>query len=383
MERKEQILEQVYTDPKHPASFSNIRNLYLASKKLDPSINLSDVRNYLNSQDSYTLYGVNRKNFYRRAVYIEAPNVIAGSDLADFTNLAEFNDGFKYVLIIIDCFSRKLDMAALPDKSGNSVSKALDGILSKHILKPHYIWVDRGSDFYNNNVRCILEKFKIKLYSTENYQTKSVFAERVIRTVRSQVTKYLTFFNTKRYIDFLSDIIRNYNSSPHRGILFKTPNEIHYLTDKSKLKKLAKDIFNIKFKNYSKNTGLWRPLLSYKNELKKGTHVRIRSVSSDRSFRKEADELFSREIFRIRAVIYDTPILYKLEDLSGELISGYHYREELKVVNLPIEFPIEKILSKKKTPSGKTMFLVKWLHYPEKFNSYISGKDLKLIQSNV
>ena len=56
--------------------------------------------------------------------------------------------------------------------------------------KPNKIWVDRGSEFYNNYFKDFLRINKIEMYSTYN-EGKSVVAERFIRTLKNKIFKQL------------------------------------------------------------------------------------------------------------------------------------------------------------------------------------------------
>ena len=71
-------------------------------------------------------------------------------------------------------------------------------------------------------------------------------------------------------------------------------------------------------------------------------------------------------------------ITYTLKDLQDEEISGTFYEQEIQKISESAEpiYRIEKILKKQKTKTT-IKYLVKWLGYPDKFNSWIDEKDLK------
>ena len=77
---------------------------------------------------------------------------------------------------------------------------------------------------------------------------------------------------------------------------------------------------------------------------------------------------YTRELFKIKQIIFGPVIVYKLEDLSGEDIDGTFYEQELSLDSTK-EYKVEKILRKKKI-KGKEYALVKWLGYGNKFNSW-------------
>ena len=86
--------------------------------------------------------------------------------------------------------------------------------------KPNEIWVDKGSQFYNNSFRKWLKDNDIEMYSINN-EGKSVVAERFIRTLKNKIYKYMTAISKNVYIDKLDDIVDEYNNTYHRTIKMK------------------------------------------------------------------------------------------------------------------------------------------------------------------
>ena len=76
----------------------------------------------------------------------------------------------------------------LKDKKGLSIVNALQGILKKSNGKPNKIWVDKGSEFYNNSFKKYLQDNDIVMYSTHN-EGKSVVAKKFIRTLKNKIYK--------------------------------------------------------------------------------------------------------------------------------------------------------------------------------------------------
>ena len=88
--------------------------------------------------------------------------------------------------------------------------------------KPNKIWVDKGSEFYNNSFKKWqwLQENDIAMYSTHN-KGKSVVAERFIRTLNNNIYKYMTSLSKNVYIDKLDDIVNKYNNTYYRTIKMK------------------------------------------------------------------------------------------------------------------------------------------------------------------
>ena len=75
-----------------------------------------------------------------------------GADLADMQLISKFNKGFRFLLCVIDIFSKYSWVVPLKDKKGLSIVNAFQVILDKSGRKPNKIWVDRGSEFYKSSV---------------------------------------------------------------------------------------------------------------------------------------------------------------------------------------------------------------------------------------
>ena len=74
---------------------------------------------------------------------------IWGVDLADMQLLSKFNKGFRFLLCVIDIFSKYAWVIPLKDKKGISIVNAFKQILKESNRKPNKILVDKGSEFYN------------------------------------------------------------------------------------------------------------------------------------------------------------------------------------------------------------------------------------------
>ena len=94
--------------------------------------------------------------------------------------------GFRYLLWAIDLFSKYAFVVTLKDTEGTTIVNAFQSILNNFNRKPNKIWVDQGSEFYNNTFKKWLKDNAISIYSTHN-EGKSVVAERFIRTLKNKI----------------------------------------------------------------------------------------------------------------------------------------------------------------------------------------------------
>ena len=135
--------------------------------------------NKLNYQLASELHKPIIRKFKKRKVYLSFKDNIWGVDLADMQSLSKYNRGIKYLLCVIDFFNKYAWVIPIKDKKGNSIVNAFKKILSNSNRKPNKIWVDQGSEFYNNAFKDFLKMSNIEMYSTYN-KGKSVVAERFI-----------------------------------------------------------------------------------------------------------------------------------------------------------------------------------------------------------
>ena len=145
---------------------------------------------------------------------------IWATDLVDMQLISKFNKGFKFLLCVIDVYSKYAWVVPLKDKKGVSIVYVFQSILKKSNRKPNKIWVDKGGEFYNRSMKSWLEKNDIEMYSTHN-EGKSVVAERFIRTTKNEIYKYMTSISRNVHIDKLDDIAHKYNNKKRRTIKMK------------------------------------------------------------------------------------------------------------------------------------------------------------------
>ena len=89
------------------------------------------------------------KNLVKRKVHSSLKDNIWDVELADMQLLSKFNKRFRFLLCVIDIFSKHAWVIPIKDKKGISIVNAFQIILKKSNRKPNKIWVDKGSEFYN------------------------------------------------------------------------------------------------------------------------------------------------------------------------------------------------------------------------------------------
>ena len=289
-----------------------------------------------------------RRKFKKRRVLVNGIDKIFAADLVDMQAFTKFNRGAKYLLAVIDVFSKYGWLIPLKDKTGKSVASALKTIFKER--KPVKMWVDKGKEFYNKDVKDLIE-----LYSTENEEKSSV-VERWIRTMKEKMWKYFTANSTNVYINVLPDLVKEYNNNRHSSIKM-TP---------------------VKASKKENELTVWRNLYPEHLEIhdikpKFSVVDKVRISKKKKTFEKGYTTRWTEEIFTIVKVKLTSPVTYKTADLNREEIKGTFYEPELQKTSQEI-FRREKVIKK-----GKKKSLVKWKGYSDDFNSCVDNKDIENI----
>ena len=95
-------------------------------------------------------------------MYSSFKDNIWGLDLADMQSLSKYNKGIKYLLCAIDLFSKYTWITPLKDKKGTSIVNTFQKIILEK-RKPNKIWVDQGSEFYNQSFKDFLKTNNLEM----------------------------------------------------------------------------------------------------------------------------------------------------------------------------------------------------------------------------
>ena len=351
-------LKQLYQDPKFPASFAGQDRVYKAQVQQlrHQSVSRGDVKKKLRAVDSYTLHKPTRKPTLYRRIYTKGIDYLYQCDLVDLSSLHRENDGYKWIITIIDTFSKKAWAFKMKSKFATSIVEVMTPFFRMNT--PQKIQFDQGSEFYNRLFLKLLKKHKIKHYSVYSDQ-KGAIIERFNRTLKTRMFRYFTSRGSHRWVDVLQDLIDGYNSSKHRSTSF-APNDVTSSNERIVRKKLFPKI--VKLKKHRKAV------------FKVGDTVRITRKKG--IFEKGYEMGWSLEVFKVSEVKKTYPVTYGLSDYKGEKIQGSFYKSELQLVDKSDNiWPIEKII-KTRRRGGQTEHLVKYLGYPDAANTWIPHQDL-------
>ena len=247
------------------------------------------------------------------------------ADLIDKSSLSKYNNNYKFILTVIDIFTKYAWAIPLKYKSGLYITNGFKLVLGENPQrgsqprKPEKLWVDRGSEFYNKTFKSLLKEYGtgkaasgIELYSTYS-DLKAVFIERFNRTLLHIINKPMFINGDGNWVNILNDAVLTYNNNINSTINM-TPVDASNNPDKVN--------YTFNFKNI-------------KPKFKVGDYVR--NADKRNIFSKGYTSNWNRELCKVNEVLKIQPPTYKIEDINGEIIEGKYYEQEL----LKSEFDFE------------------------------------------
>lgn len=369
MRMDDKVLKKIYYDPKHPASFSSLDKLYKATHG---NISRDRIRHWLQKQDAYTTHApIVRRNVHVTRIRASGPLQLWESDL--FTvepKLVSNNDQYRFILVVVDVFSKMAWVEPLKNKKPQTVLKGFEEIFKQAGDIPKSLRTDKGSEFI---ARQCLEFWKSKgiLHYVALPPMKAAIAERFIRTLGEKIEKFLTASISNkngRYIDNLPHFLHAYNHSVHSAHGMK-PVEVTHNNLDIVTQRLYNGHGRYKAKTESVNV---RPNRR-KNAIKEGDYVRL--SRDKKTFEKGRKANYTREIFRVTRHD-DVDNMYHLTDSAGtEAIKGRVYGKELQRVSELPEFYELEIIQRK----GNRV-LVHWIGYPSSMDQWLNARDLQAVE---
>ena len=223
------------------------------------------------------------------------------------------NDNFKYIMVLIDVFSKRAWAAPMKKINEFDATIAMESMLNQVPEIPQTIITDKGTEYYNSKMKALFDRFGIKHYSIRG-RHKACVAERFIRTLKNRLERYFWANKTRRWIDVIQDFIDNYNSTYHRSIKM-APNDVNESNRRQVFKTL-----------YPKLSDETPPRLS------KGDRVRI--LRQKNIFEKGYTRNWSEEIYIIREALSESGVdFYKIADQSGNILPRNKYYWQLNLVS--------------------------------------------------
>ena len=291
-------LDKLYTDISSAPSFSSKIEAYLRS-------------NAVHSKHRRII----KRKFPRRKVISRFPFDLFMADLIEYPQLRYHNSNYRFILVVIDCFTRRVWAVPMKYKTAQWTADAFDSIFKTFDKFPVHVVTDRGLEFYNSQVRKVFLNYGINHYSiATKSKWKASMVERVIRTLKTRLQRYFTKNNTKKWIDVLDQFVANYNATPHSA---------HGLPPQDVSHKSHKDVYKRLYPDISLKTDC---------RLKEGD--KVRKIIDKDLFEKGYTANWSEEIYKIKEIRQSNGVCwYYLSSLDDRPVDGIWYYYQLNLVS--------------------------------------------------
>lgn len=331
-------LSKIYYNLKNSSAFTGKSRVLKQS-----NLSRNQIDKWFSAQPTYTLHKPIKRKFKHRKYVVRGIDQQWQMDLTDLLHFTKSNNGYRYILTVIDVFSRFAFARGLKTKTGLEVSHALEDIFILSKRQPKYIQSDAGKEFYNQHVMSMLKKYDIELFTVFS-EIKAGMVERFNRTLKDRMYRYFTYSGTNKWVEELQDFINAYNNSVHSSIK-QTPASIN--------KENEVEVWNLQYNDLHK---------ARKAKYRIGDLVRIAKAKN--VFNRGFTPNWSYEEFKIHAVNTKySPVMYELRDVNNEILKGRFYESELqKIENDDKIYVIDKVIRYKGTGSHKQA-LVLWKGY--------------------
>ena len=234
-------------------------------------------------------------------------------DLIDYSKYSRWNAGFKYLLCVVDVFSRKAFV--VPIKRKSDTTRAMKAILEKN--KPILIQSDKGTEFLNEHFQTLLKEMNVQHTTAEvGNHNKQGIVERFNRTIEGMISKYQESRKTNRYVNALDDLTDNYNNTFHRSIA-DTPEKRY---------------------NSNQNSGT----IKISDDLNSGFNVgdKVRILKNKKTFQKGSETKYSDSVYEI---VSGDGYVFLIKSTDDELLQKKYKYYQLQKIGEVEEYKIEVI----------------------------------------
>ena len=206
-QNKDKIIRQVYYDV--DTGFGSIAETHRDAKKILNSITYNDVKDFLERQKSRQFKAYRGFNSYVASEPLQELQI----DLGDFTASSAVNDGFRYMFLAVDIFSKYIHCVPVKDKKTPESIRAFKEILDV-IGIPKNIMSDREGSWESTEFIRLLNQHKIKHIISNS---PPPFSERGVQEIKNMIFTRLEGLemDKQNWIQILPAVLRKYNSRVH------------------------------------------------------------------------------------------------------------------------------------------------------------------------
>jgi hypothetical protein len=268
----------------------------------------------------------------------------------DMPRVTEYNDGYRYVLLSYDSYSKFLTAIPMKSKTTDSLLAAIDYLMETLPFAIHRVYSDKEAGLMSRPFKLWFRQHNV-IHFTTTSKVKAPSVERCIRTLRNALQRYFEDTKSWRWIDFLPIFVNHYNNRKHSTTGLRPWDVVIDPT-------LIVPHGHL-------------PPMDHPPKLPPiGSFVRISRLRSP--FEKEASGTWSREVFKVTAHRLGQRVpMVSLQDLTGADIQGNFYPDEVQSIDWKDEKRVSEVHDLKELPNGRFRTLVSFEGYPSKYLEWI------------
>lgn len=354
---------RAYVTPGHAVAFSTPQRVAAHF-----GITATRARHILEHVEGYTLHREYKRPRTYNPYYVHKRREQVQADLIDVAKLARHNNDTRFLLLLIDIFTKRVWLYPLARKTAAAVASKMTRWLNGLDVAPDVLMTDRGNEF-RGRVQLLLQRRHVE-WQPALGTMKAAIAERANKTVQILMYKYLSENETLRYIDALDRLVDTYNKRGHRTLEGMSPLD----ADRPENEMRVQAIFHARYNRIADRT---RRKRTGRLPYQVGDTVRIKTepkkiTSSSRAYAEQ----FHGEYFRVVRINRTLAVpLYYLRSLdTWDTVDGGFYAEELQRQRGDA-FKIEDVL-RERTRRGRRELLVKWKYFGPAHNSWVAATDV-------
>ncbi|HIL42002.1 MAG TPA: hypothetical protein EYG35_01300 [Gammaproteobacteria bacterium] len=348
-----QDLKSNYLSPPHPIAFAGKNAIH---RHYGGVLSRATIDDFLETVETYTLHKETHATKVYNPTYVRKPRSQIQLDLCSLFNQEKYNRGVRFLMVAIDVFTKKVWVTPLKTKSAHDVLSAFKTMHQRDIGPFKKLVVDLGKEWWNAHFQNYCKAQNIRMLAPRT-QGHASTVERVIRSLKALIGKWITTHDKKSFVPALPSIVATMNARHHR-MIGMSPNAAESNLNNQRIIR-------------ERNETRWNAIPRKKPKLREGQLVRIsrlRGKFARDYFKKNTDELFTILLINDRM----RRPLYTLRNLTGtEVINGQFYENELTAVKLSRNLHIANVLDSK---SGKV--LVNFRGLPPSFQAWIDNSNI-------
>lgn len=301
-------VHKLWSNPHQPTALTSLTAFAKARKGVE---DLKALERSLSKIPSYSIHRRLLKNYKKPSIIINAVGSCYASDLADMSLLKHYNSNYRFMLVTIDQFSKKISVVLLKNKTAKETVKGLETTMKQLKYVPFSWCMDMGLEFKNSIATAFFKKHDITQYFMTT-QRKAAMAENLIKQLKIKIWRNFTLKGTKRYVELVPFLVKNHNSQPHSSHNY-IPDKINHNNEN--------EIFSSLYKTVLTRP---RPPPVYKLD----QHVRL--ATKRFLFKKYYESNFSEQVFKISEIKDTFPIFtFKIATLDNLPVESSFCAQEL------------------------------------------------------